>query len=217
MKTKILIISFIVFFFNCKSQNCPQGINVLPMYGDVKKCKEQIQSDKEFLAEMDNKFNNRKDASKSLVNAGWDYFYKKDYNAAMKRFNQAWLAYPELYEIYWGFGNLIAVQGNPEKAIKYFDLAKKYKPENSDFYSSTAIAYSQIFLKNNDIELLKKAIRDLETGLKIDSKNAKLFSLMSTSYFYLNDIKKAKEYFKKADEIDGSVINDEYRKIISSK
>ncbi len=166
---------------------------------------------------MDSKFNNRKDASKSLVNTGWDYFYKKDYNTAMKRFNQAWLTYPELYETYWGFGNLIAVQGNPENAIKYFDLAKKYKPENSDFYSSTAIAYSQIFLKNNNVELLKKAIRDLEAGLKIDSKNAKLYSLMSTSYFYLNDIKKAKEYFKKADEIDGSVINEEYRKIISSK
>ncbi|WP_228374702.1 hypothetical protein [Chryseobacterium sp. FH1] len=74
-----------------------------------------------------------------------------------------------------------------------------------------------MYLKNNNSELLRKAIKDLETGLKIDPKNAKLYSLMSTSFFYLNDVKKAKEFFKKADEIDGSAINEEYRKIISSK
>ncbi|WDF48099.1 hypothetical protein PQ459_06350 [Chryseobacterium sp. KACC 21268] len=217
MKTRILVLSFIILFFNCKSQDCPQGINVLPMYGNAKKCKEQLESDKEFLAEMDKKFDNRKDAAKSLIKSGWDYFYKNDYNTSMKRFNQAWLINKEIYEIYWGFGNLVAVQGNPENALKYFDLAKKYNPQNSDFYSSTAIAYAQIYLKNNNSELLRKAIKDLETGLKIDPKNAKLYSLLSTSYFYLNDMKNAKAYFKKADEIDSSVINQEYRKIINSK
>jgi len=189
------------------------------MYGKVEKCKEQIEIDTEFIQEMDKLYPNRKDAAIDKIKTGWNYFYNNDYDTSMKRFNQAWLLNPNLYEIYWGYGNLIAIKGNPKEAIKYFDIAKKYNPENSDFYVASALAYSDVFLKGNNTEneLLKKAIKDLESGLKIDPKNAKLYSMLSTTYFYLNNIKKAKEYLKKAESLDASTINNEYRKILESK
>ncbi|KFE99918.1 hypothetical protein IX39_04515 [Chryseobacterium formosense] len=217
MKIKYFTLILFLIFKLLYSQNCPEKINILPMYGGVKKCKEQIESDKEFLAEMDQLFPNRQKAMEDRVKSGWKYFYENDLDTAMKRFNQAWLLSPQSYEIYWGFGNITAMKGNPKKAVKYFDTAKKLNPSNSDFYVSSALAYSQIFLTEKNSNFLKIAIRDLETGLKLNPKNGKLYSMLSTSYFYLNNIKEAKKYLKEAEKLEPSSINPEFKKILENK
>lgn len=217
MTTKIFTIGFLVLFSLFYTQNCPEKINILPMYGEVTKCKEQLESDKEFLAEMDRFFPKRRDAMQDRIKSGWKYFYENDFETSMKRFNQAWLLSPESYEIYWGFGNIIAIKGKPKDALKYFDMAKKLNPTNSDFYVSSALAYSQIFLEEKNSKLLNSAIKDLEKGLKLNPKNGKLYSMLSTSYFYLNNIKEAKKYLVEAEKLDSSSINKEYKRILDSK
>lgn len=46
------------------SEKCPEGINLLPMYGRQSKCEEQLKDDQIFLSECDAKFKNRKAAAK---------------------------------------------------------------------------------------------------------------------------------------------------------
>lgn len=217
MKTKFLTAIFINLFAMFYSQNCPEKINLLPMYGKVEKCKEQLQSDREFLVEMDKHFPNRTAAMNDRIKSGWKYFYENDLDTSMKRFNQAWLLNPQSYEIYWGFGNVVAMKGKPKDAIEYFDMAKKLNPSNSDFYVSSALAYSQIFLDEKNTSFLKIGIKDLEAGLKLNPKNGKLYSMLSTSYFYLNNIKEAKNYMKEAEKFEPSSINPEFKKILNSK
>ncbi|MCX8524293.1 hypothetical protein OF897_10260 [Chryseobacterium formosus] len=217
MKTKLSSILFLMIFNSAYTQNCLEKINILPMYGGVKKCKEQLDSDKEFLKEMDKLFPNRQKAMQERIKSAWKYFYENDLDTAMKRFNQAWLLDPKSYEIYWGFGNIVAMKGNPKQAVKYFDDAKKLIPSNSDFYVSSALAYSQMFLNEKNSSFLKIAIKDLEAGLKLNPKNGKLYSMLSTSYFYLNNIKEAKKYLKEAEKLEPSSINPEFKKILDSK
>tara|TARA_R110000868_G_scaffold295250_4_gene555681 strand:- start:1093 stop:1434 length:342 start_codon:yes stop_codon:yes gene_type:complete len=105
---KKILFLIILSQFSCKSQtDCPQGINLLPMYGEVKKCEQQIISDDEFILESEKQFKNRKKAAEYYVSQGWEYFYKDDNDTSMKRFNQAWLLDKTNAQVYWGFGNLL--------------------------------------------------------------------------------------------------------------
>ena len=89
-------------------QDCPQGINLLPMYGRVQKCDEQLQDDDQFIIECDKHFANRAQATRFHIDKGWSYFYQNDLDMAMKRFNQAWLLDSTDADVYWGFGNVLA-------------------------------------------------------------------------------------------------------------
>lgn len=66
---------------NCSyKQDCPEGINFLPMYGELKKCDEQLKVDSEFLEACDREFKNRKEASQKYIEKAWGYFYNNDAN-----------------------------------------------------------------------------------------------------------------------------------------
>ncbi len=94
------------------------------MYGEVKKCPEQIEIDNDFLADCDKQFKNRKSAAEYYIQSAWDFFYKNDNVTSMKRFNQAWLLDKQNADIYWGFGNLLGKNGGYEKSIKFFELSE---------------------------------------------------------------------------------------------
>jgi hypothetical protein len=49
---------FIVLLLTCCTsvQDCPEKINLLPMYGKQQKCAEQLYADQSFLKEMDSIF-----------------------------------------------------------------------------------------------------------------------------------------------------------------
>ena len=53
MKRYLSLFLVSILFMSCtQAQNCPEGINLLPMYGKVKKCSDQIQYDNEFLRQL---------------------------------------------------------------------------------------------------------------------------------------------------------------------
>lgn len=217
MKFKLLPLFFVVFFLNCRGQDCQEKISLLPMYGGVEKCPEQLAIDKSFLASIDQVYPNRKEAARLLVERAWSFLYTKDYENAMKRFNQAWLLNPDSYEVYWGFGNLVAGSGKPKEAITYFEMAKQHNPTNSNFYTSSASAYFETFQADKKVENRDKGLADLEAGLKLDDKNPKIYFLLSVTYFHLDNIKKAKEYLAMAENIDSASVDPEFRKMLSSR
>ena len=217
MKISIKIFLFFVLLFtqSCNSQDCPPGINDLPMYGEVEKCKEQLEADANYLAEMDELFITREAAADDVIKQAWHHFYKDDLKTAMRRFNQAWLLDSTNYHIYWGFGNILGKSAKPQQAIKMFDLAKQHNPTESDFYVASASAYGNVYLQTSDKKLLYKTIKDLEVAVKIDNLNATAYAILAQAYATLDQKAKANEYLKKAEKIDPTSIDPKLKQFLS--
>lgn len=110
--------------FYCCGQNveCKEGINLLPMYGKVQKCKRQLESDKEFLSLSDKEEPNRSKAAIKMMDAGWYYLHQGDYDTAMKRMNQAWLLDSTNVIIFASFAVILDLTQKPDEAIKMLDI-----------------------------------------------------------------------------------------------
>lgn len=113
-----------VLLISCTSdkQSSQTPINEIPEFGHVKKSKEQLEADQEFLDYF--KGNEEKGYIDCIEN-GWYYLEAGDPHTAMKRFNQAWLLDSSRFEVYWSFGAAEYVLGNTESAKKYYKKAIK--------------------------------------------------------------------------------------------
>ncbi len=211
----------IVFFLSCSSsQDCPENINILPMYGvnsGVKKCKEQLQIDKDFIEECDKYFKSRKEAVSRHLKDAWAYFYKKDYDNSMKRFNQAWLLDSTNADVYWGFGNILGMQLKFEESLTYFNKSLKLNPKNSKVWLSKGTSYAQMFVKNNDIKLLNKAIDNFRIAAELDNKNVEAYAQLTMAYSYYMEKDSALVFLKITDKLDANAINPEVRKFLMEK
>ena len=200
--------------FSCKSQDdCPEGINLLPMYGDVKKCEQQIKLDNDFIVESEKQFKNRKKAAEFYVSNAWEYFYKNDNDNALKRFNQAWLLDNKNSEVYWGFGNIMGKKNDFEKSVKYLQKSIQMEPNNSKVYESISTSYGQIFFKTKDVKYLNLTIENLKKSIEIDPQNGRAYGQLANAYSYFTQKDSLIKYIKKTDEIDPKFINPEVRKI----
>lgn len=195
---KYLPIFILLLFYNYNfAQDCPSHINTLPMYGNAKKCEAQIESDNQFIAQMDSLFENRTLAAQDRINSGWEYYNNKDYPTAIKRFNQAWLLKEDMYEIYWGYANIYAINGKFLEAFDFFKTAVEYHPNNANFYYSYALAHSQFYLQNKKKSSLQDAIQHLEKAIEIDDQNSNVYSLIANIYKELGDYNKMNKYLDK--------------------
>jgi tetratricopeptide (TPR) repeat protein len=215
---KKILFLIIICQLSCKSQtDCPEGINLLPMYGEVKKCEQQIELDNEFILEAEKQFKNRKEASEYYVSKGWEYFYKDDNDTSMKRFNQAWLLDNKNSQIYWGFGNLLGRKKEFEKSIKYLQKSLEIEPNNAKVYECISTSYGQLFLKTNDVKYLNLRINNLNKALKIEPNNGRTLGELASTYSYLMQKDSLIKYINKTDEIDSKFINPKVREIAVQK
>lgn len=130
---KILLFVLIItagLFISCKGKKetvtkvpCLQGINLLPMYGRVEKCPEQLGFDQEFLSYYDKEGADKKVIATQYVEQGWMYIHKGDYDTAMKRLNQAWLLDSTNLLIYASFAGLLDMNNQPEASIEMLKLS----------------------------------------------------------------------------------------------
>jgi len=110
-------------FSSCnEGEKCPEGINLLPMYGKVQKCKEQLESDKRFLDLSDKENPDRASATIKTIDNGWYYLHQGDYETAMKRINQAWLLDSTNILVYASFAVILDLTHKTDDAIKMLDL-----------------------------------------------------------------------------------------------
>ena len=124
-----LVLFFLLVAFACTKTNkspkvvvCKEGINLLPMYGRVEKCQEQIESDQEFLKTYDDEGKDRSKISLEYVDTAWYYLHQEDYNTAMKRLNQAWLLDSTNLLIYASYVCLLDINKKPDEAIQMMQL-----------------------------------------------------------------------------------------------
>ena len=215
---KKILFLIIICQFSCKGQeDCPEGINLLPMYGEVKKCKQQIDSDKEFILESQKKFGDNKKASEYYVSKGWEYFYDNDNDTSMKRFNQAWLLDNTNSQTYWGFGNLLGRSNKFEESLKYLKKSIEIDPNKPEVYECIAVSYGQLFYKSKDEKFLNLRIENLKKAMKIEPRNGKVLGEIANTYAYLKQKDSLIKYIKKTDEIDSKFVNPEVRKLTKKK
>ncbi|WP_131539679.1 tetratricopeptide repeat protein [Pedobacter nototheniae] len=215
---KLLLTFICLSFIGCSSaQDCKEGINLLPMYGNIAKCEQQLKTDKEFFAVADSKFKDRKTASSSYTQLGWDYFYKNDLETSMKRFNQAWLLDSLNADVYWGFGNLLGRQNEFQASISHFEKSLKLKPNNPKVYESLASSYGQLFVSNQKSETLDKAVQALKKAYSLDKNNPRILSQLTSAYCHFTQKDSALKYLKLTDKIDRNAINPGVRALLKQK
>lgn len=211
------IFIIIVLFSSCITENCPEGINKLPMYGNKTKCKSQIQIDEDFIKECDDLFNNRKAASKFHIDWAWGYFYKNHLDTAIMRFNQAWLLDSLNPDVYWGYGNILGMQKDYKSSINYFEKSIKLNPNNPKVLESSSTSYLHLFFQTKDEKLLNKSIENLKKSLHLDSDNARALGQLTAAYSYFYQKDSALKYLELTDAIEPGMINPEVRKILKAE
>ncbi len=215
---RLIIIILICSVTSCAiSQECQEGINTLPMYGGVKKCKEQIEADNRFLKTIDSQYKDRKTASKKFSELGWSYFYKNDLTTSMKRFNQAWMLDSKNYQSYWGFANILGLKGNYKESIKYFEIALSLNAQNPTLHESFSTSCLQLFFEEKNDTYFSKGVEHLKKSFSIDSSNNKVLAQLVIAYSYLIQKDSAYKYLEIMDRRDKSLIPEEVRKTIQSK
>jgi len=215
---KNLILCSLTLLISCSStRDCPEKANLLPMYGGLKKCDEQIKIDKDFIVDCDKYFKNRKEATLHHINKGWEYFYKDELDTSMMRFNQAWLLDSNNADIYWGFGNILGKQQKFQESLIYFEKSVKLNPGNSKVWLCYATSYGQLFFQSKDVTLLNKSIENLKRSVSIDNTNAVAYGQLAGCYSYFMQKDSAKKYLEITDRLDPNAINPEVRKILTDK
>lgn len=197
-------------------QDCIEGLNLKPMYGEVRKCPQQLAADKEFVATARKEFGDLKAASGYMSSKGWENFYRNDLDGAMKRFNQAWLLDKSDYKVFWGFANILGRRQDYKEAIRFFSMAKQFKPKDANLYISSATAYGSIFQNEKDPKALFLSMEDLKTAVKIDNKNAVAYAQLAAAFTYLSEKDSAMAYVRKADKIDPKAVNPKVREILTT-
>jgi tetratricopeptide (TPR) repeat protein len=212
----IVIACFLITACAQPPEKCVEGINVLPKFGGVEKCKEQIETDKKFIAETD-KSMSRKQSTSYFAKQGWKYLYADKLDTAIMRFNQAWLLDSLNADVYWGFGNILGKQAKFEDALPFFERAAKLDPKNIKIFQDMSTSYGNVFFQTKDIKFLELSIKALKSASSLEPKNAAIYAQLAGAYSYFAKRDSADKYFKIADQIDPKAINPEVRKILSRK
>lgn len=106
-----------------QNESCLEGIELLPMYGKVEKCKSQLDADKRFLERCDADQSDRKKMAIQMLDNGCMYLHRSDYDTAMKRINQAWLLDSTNVTIYISFMVLLDLTGKTDEAMDMLSLS----------------------------------------------------------------------------------------------
>lgn len=217
IKILFFLITPLVAIMSCSlTDDCLEGINKLPMYGNVKKCKEQIESDKAFVNLCAKNYNgDLKKAAEYFVQRGWDCFYQNKPDTAMMRFNQAWLLDSLNAEAYWGFGNLTGMQQKYKESLPLFERALTLAPNNAKIWESASNSYGNLFIQTNDRIYLNKSIEYLKQANRLAPGSARTNASLAGAYTYYMQKDSARKYLKIADEIDKSAINPAIRNAVN--
>jgi tetratricopeptide (TPR) repeat protein len=218
IKPNILIVIACLLLTACAQQpeKCVEGINVLPKFGGVKKCKEQIETDNKFIAETD-KAMSRKQSTAQFIKQGWNYLYADKLDTATMRFNQAWLLDSLNAEVYWGFGNILGKQAKFDESLPFFERAAKLDPKNVKVFQDMSTSYGNVFFRTKDIKFLELSITALKSASVLEPKNAAIYAQLAGAYSYFIQRDSSDKYAKIADQIDPKAINPDLRAILTRK
>jgi tetratricopeptide (TPR) repeat protein len=187
------------------------------MYGNEKKCIEQLQADEKFLTNCDKQFKDRKEAAIFYINRAWVYFYKNLMDTSMMRFNQAWLLDSSNADIYWGYGDILGSKRQYIESIPFLTKSIKINPNNPKVYECISLSYGQLFFETKDIKYLNQAIDNLKISVRIDPNNASAYGQLTAAYSYFMQKDSARKYLEITEKLNPNEINPEVRSLLKEK
>lgn len=199
---------------NESKTNCPEGINLLPMYGNVRKCQQQIDADKQFIKDCINQFGDLKNASREYAGIGWEHLKKGDTDNAMKRLNQAWILDSLNATTFWGFGCIENQRGNIDEAIKLLMKSIELNSNNTFVWQDLARIYYNKYNEKLDITYLNLTVENLKKAVQISPKNEDAYRLLTLAYSHYNQKDSMNKYLKITDKLNPDLIDTETRKKI---
>ncbi|MBF9224034.1 tetratricopeptide repeat protein [Hymenobacter ruricola] len=191
---------------------CLSGINLLPMYGRVKKCPEQLEADKRFLADCARRHKSPQEAASAYAALGWKYFYNNQLDVAMRRFNQAWLLDSMNQQVPWGFANILGRQGQFIESLPFFRVAIARNPTEANVWESASVSYGNVYLATKNTAALDSSVQCLKQAIKFNPKEARLYATLTGAYSYYPQKDSARKYLALADKLDPQAVDKKVRK-----
>ncbi len=193
---------------------CPEGINLLPIYGNAKKCQQQLDADKKFMEYCLNEFGNLKNASREHASMAWTYLNNGDTDTAMKRFNQAWLLDSLNATAFWGFGCIEGRRGKTDEAIELLKKSIKLDPNITFVWQDLGFTYYTKFQEKFDITYLNLTVENLKKAVQVSPQNEEAYRLLTLAYSHYNQKDSMNKYLKITDKLNPKLIDTETRKNI---
>ena len=99
----------------------------LPMFGQPKipRPDNLKKADEDFIRNNTLRFGSRTAASNALATQGWNAARANQADAAMQRFNEAWLLNPKNFRVFWGYGALLSQRGRLKEALEHLEAARE--------------------------------------------------------------------------------------------
>ena len=194
---------------------CLEGINLLPMYGRVKKCPEQLAADKKLIEDSERMYNSRQQAAAAFVGRAWQHYNANRLELAMRRFNQAWLLDSTNAALPWGFANILGKQGQDAKSLPFFRLAIARNPTEANVWESASSSYANIFFATQNTAALVTAIICLKKSIRFNPANPVAYAILADNYSYYPQMDSAREYLAIADKLDPTIVTKKDRKRIT--
>jgi tetratricopeptide (TPR) repeat protein len=204
-----------------------------PMYGNHLKSQKQKDSEEELFKFCDKRYPTRDSASVDYVNYAWSFFNKKDYNNAMKVFNQAWLLDSLNADVYWGFGNIQGIRsihgtkyylgfmekegqmGYVEESIYLLEKSIQLNPNNPIVWVSLASSLGNMFYLTKDTLVLDKNIEALQkANVLYKYNNPLVFGDITNTYLVLNKRDSVEKYFLKTFSLDSNYVRQEVKEYL---
>lgn len=194
----VFIIPIVKIEMERRDPSCAWDSNTTLMYGEKTRCPWLKKSDDLFIKqELEAHSGNKDLAAVDVSLAGRVYFYHRDYDTAMKRFNQAWLLDQEGGDTYWNFAVLLYKQGkltdSKRMLDKAFSLLKndEYNEFNCDLIFQSELTNENTRISKND-ELYKKTKQYLNNSpQKLDSNSCQ--TVWGMNYYLMGENTKALE------------------------
>ena len=163
------------------------------------------------------------------MSLGWKYYYKGDFDTAIKRFNQAWMFDKNSFEVFWGFGLIMGqraetenTEENLKQSVSFLKKANNLSVNNARIMVD--LAYSEtllgVFLKENAEPDFQKHYDNARTLFKKAEQLEKDYPLIYSNWSILEFYEEKYEQAKKKLDIAkslGFIPNPNYEKDLAEK
>lgn len=118
------------------------------MYGGIPRTPYEKKTDEELIESTLKAYGSKEAAFQKGFEFGWSYFYKGDYAAAMRRFNQCWLINPDDPRVLNAFGMIAEKQGNLKEEIEWYQKGAEKGEPKAQFNLANSYFHGHVIKRN---------------------------------------------------------------------